>query len=149
MRPTKGVTLAQYFTRLGDFHGMGGGFMPTQIIGDLKLIEPLRSAPDWLTFAVSGPGSKRGLNRVLGRPVDAKWTETEWRREFDRLRKLIQPELERLGLGDLDAQSFQSCLCELDKFERARLGEGKPRRRFRPSSEPLPGKKRKLPDAAE
>src|SRR6476660_2214120 len=36
MRPTKGGTLAQYFTRLGDFHGMGGGFMPTQIIGDLR-----------------------------------------------------------------------------------------------------------------
>lgn len=150
MRPTPGLTLQRCFTRLSDFHGMGGGFMPAQVIADLKFIEPLRSAPDWMTFAVSAPGSRRGLNRVLGRPVDAPWTETEWRREFDRLRELIQPDLDRLGLGDLDAQSLQSCLCELDKYERVRLGEGKPRRRFRPSLEPLPGpKKKQFPEAAE
>jgi hypothetical protein len=29
-------------------------------------------------------------------------------------------------------------LCELDKFERVRLGEGKPKRRFVPDPEPLP-----------
>jgi hypothetical protein len=149
LRPTPGLTLQRYFTRLSDFHGFGGGFMPAQVIGDLKYVEPLRSAPDWTTFVVSGPGSRRGLNRVLGRDKDAKWTEGEWRRQFDRLRELIQPELERLGLGDLHAQDLQNCLCEMDKMERVRLGEGKPRRRFRPSSEPLPISKRAPHDAAE
>ena len=37
--------------------------------------------------------------------------------------------LERTGLGDLRAADLENCLCEMDKFERARLGEGKPKRR--------------------
>ena len=109
----------------------------------------LSRAPDWTTFAASGPGSRRGLNRVLGRPLDAKWSEGEWRAAFAQLRESIQPDLERLGLGDLDGQSLQSCLCELNKYLRVRGGEGKPRRRFVPSSEPLPPSPRDLVEAAE
>jgi hypothetical protein len=44
----------------------------------------------------------------------------------------VRGDLERVGLGDLHAQDLQNCLCEFDKFERARLGEGKPKRKFRP-----------------
>jgi hypothetical protein len=112
---------------------MSNGFMPAQVIGDLKYVKPLRSARDWTTFAVSGPGSRRGLNRLLGRPVDASLSEISWRTAFDELREIIAPNLERLGLGDLDAQSLQSCLCELDKMERERLGEGHPKNRYTPT----------------
>src|SRR5262249_5356968 len=146
LRPTHGETLTRYSARLGERHGLGGGFMPAQIIADLKYVAPLSAASDWATFAASGPGSRPGLNRVLGRPVHAPWTESGWRKEFDWLRTAIAPDLERIGLGDLHAQDLRNCLCELDKYERVRLGEGKPRRRFRPSPDPLPGG---LPDAAE
>jgi len=138
MSPKRGDTLAKYFGRLKEFHGMGGGFMPAQIVADIKFVKPLLDAPDWTTFAASGPGSRRGLNRVLGRPKDSPWSEESWRSAFARLREVIAPELVEMGLGDLDAQSLQSCLCELDKMERVRLGEGSPRRRFVPSTEPLP-----------
>ena len=124
MRPRTGETLASYHRRLGRYHGMGDGFMSAQIVADLKFVPPLRSAYDWMTFAVSGSGSRQGLNRVLGRPVDAPWTEAEWRREFDRLREAIMPELQREGLGDLSAQDLQNCLCEADKYERVLLDEG-------------------------
>ena len=40
--------------------------------------------------------------------------------------------LGRIGLGDLHAADLQNCLCEMDEFVRARLGEGKPKRRFVP-----------------
>lgn len=73
LRPQEGNTLAGYHRLLGEYHGMGTGFMPTQVVADLKFVEPLRSASDWMSFAVSGPGSRAGLNRVLGRLVDAKW----------------------------------------------------------------------------
>ena len=89
MRPTPGLTLARYFGRLSDFHGMGGGFMAGQVIADLKFVGPLKSASDWATFAVSGPGSRRGLNCVLGRPVKEPWSEFSWRTAFDRLRTAI------------------------------------------------------------
>ena len=131
LRPRKGETLASYHRALGEYHGMGTGFMPAQIVADLKYVEPLWSATDWFTFAVSGPGSKRGLNRIIGRDKDAPWTEAGWRKEFGHLCDKIIPDLKRLGLDDLSAQDLQSCLCELDKNERVRLGEGTPKRRFR------------------
>jgi hypothetical protein len=135
MRPKVGDKLANYHTRLSDFHGLGNGFMSAQVIADLKYVEPLRSASDWMTFAASGPGSRRGLNRVLGRPLDAPWNEREWRAALHRLHEAVTPELERAGIENLHAADFQSALCELDKFERVRLGEGKPRRRFVPTEE--------------
>lgn len=131
LRPKPGDTLARYFARLSDYPGMGGGFMPAQIIADLKYVEPLRSAPDWMTFAVSGPGSKRGLNRVLGRPADTPWAETEWRTEFDRLWAAVTPDLQRMGLADLHAQDRQNCLCEADKYLRVKSSEGRMKRHYK------------------
>ena len=106
--------------------------MAAQVVADIKYAAPLLNAPDWWTFAASGPGSRRGLNRVLGRPVDAKWDEYRWRAELRRLHEEIAPELERAGIGRLSAQDVQNCLCELDKYLRVKLGEGKPKQRFRP-----------------
>jgi hypothetical protein len=140
MRPRAGETLGGYRSRLGERHGFGGGFMPGQVIAYLKYAPPLCDAPDWATFVISGPGSRRGLNRVFGHPPDRKWpSEAAWRAAFNQLRAAITPDLERMGLGDLHASDLQSVLCELDKYERVRLGEGKPRRRFQPSPDPLPG----------
>jgi hypothetical protein len=98
----------------------------------MKYVWPLRRANDWRTFAASGPGSKRGLNRVLGRPVQTSWDEHGWRVQLRELHENITPELQRIGLGDLHAQDLQNCLCELDKYLRAKLGEGRPKRRFIP-----------------
>jgi hypothetical protein len=138
LRPREVDTLASWFARLSGFHGMGAGFMAAQIVADMKNVWPLAATADCWTFAASGPGSRRGLNRILGRAVDAKWTECGyygWRGEFARLREAIAPELARMGIW-LDAQDLQNCLCEFDKYERVRLGEGKPRRRFRPDHRP-------------
>ena len=84
------------------YHGMGDEFMPAQIVADLEICRAaaVRFRLDG-RLRCRGPGSRRGLNCVLGRPVDAPWTEAEWRKEFDRLREAIAPDLERLGLGDL------------------------------------------------
>jgi hypothetical protein len=98
MSPQPGTTLATYCARLMDFKGVGS-FMAGQIIADLKYVEPLRSAPDWKSFVISGPGSKNGLNRIMGRPVDALWTESAWQAAFRRLEAEIRPELLRIGLA--------------------------------------------------
>ena len=79
LRPRKGDTLEGYLAFFKPFSNMGNGFMPAQVIGDLKYVKPLRLAHDRMTFAVSGPGSRRGLNRLLGRPVDASLSERNWR----------------------------------------------------------------------
>ena len=130
VRPRAGDTLERFSTRLSDFKYLGS-FYRGQIIADLKYVEPLRSAADWMTFAEPGPGSKPGLNRVLGRPAEAPWTDNEWRGELRWLREDIAPELERLGLGDLHMQDLQNVCCEVNKFLRARSGERSMRRKYR------------------
>jgi alpha-glutamyl/putrescinyl thymine pyrophosphorylase clade 1 len=131
LRPRPGERLAEWHGRLVPRDGIAS-FMAAQIVADMKYVEPLRRANDWMTFAASGPGSKRGLNRVLGRPVKNSWDEYGWRVRLKELHKNITPELERIGLGDLHAQDLQNCLCELDEYLREKSGEGHPKRRFVP-----------------
>lgn len=127
LRPKSGDTLNRYHTLLGQFHGLGS-FMAAQVVADLKYVAPLNRASDWLTFAASGPGSRRGLNRVLGRDKDSGWAEDDWRTALERLRLEVARYLN--GFLDLHAQDLQNCLCEFDKYERVRLGEGRPRARY-------------------
>ena len=132
LQPRDDDSLHSYYGQLKGENGLGS-FMAGQVVADLKYVPPLKRARDWTTFVAPGPASRRGLNRVLGRPVDAPWRNDDtWRAAFRHLRERIMPELERIGLGDLHAQDLQNCLCEFDKYERVRLGEGKPKRRFVP-----------------
>jgi hypothetical protein len=105
-----------------------GSFISAQIIADLKYVDPLKQAHDWWTFAASGPGSMRGLNRLLSRQVNATWTEGKWRQELQGLAARIAPDLERIGIGRLHNQDLQNALCEFARYEKLRLREGTARR---------------------
>jgi hypothetical protein len=129
LRYQKGETLDAFHERLSNCFDMGS-FMAAQVVADAKYAGVMRLAPDWDTFAASGPGSRRGLNRVLESPVNDVWEEQEWRSCLKRLRNNLMPLLYEYSLPDLHAQDLQNCLCEFDKYERVRLGEGKPRSRY-------------------
>jgi alpha-glutamyl/putrescinyl thymine pyrophosphorylase clade 1 len=132
LRPRPGDTLRSYQVMLGQMWGIGS-FLTAQIIADLKYVEPLMNAADWYTFAASGPGSRRGLCRVQGKPV-SKWrelSEDRWWHELIRLRDTIMPCLKDTALYGAHAQDVQNWLCEFDKFERARLGEGRPKQTYK------------------
>lgn len=107
-----------------------GSFMAAQVLGDLKYNEDDKVWVDFDTFAASGPGSKRGLNRVMLRPVDAPWKEAEFRATLLELREATNSALP--GVLPITAQDIQNCLCEFDKYERVRLGEGRPKQKYRP-----------------
>jgi hypothetical protein len=122
VRPRKMDTLRAFADRVLSVKHQGS-FIVGQMIADAKYADPiLLQASDWQTFAISGPGSRRGLNRVLGRSVDAPWTENKWKEQLDFLHHCLAP-----PVTDLHAQDLQNCLCEFDKYERVRLGEGRPR----------------------
>lgn len=105
-----------------------GSFMAGQVIADLKFAPRWRKAPDWKYWAIPGPGSKRGLNRVYGRPVNAPWGKSaNWHSHLHALQAEITPRMQKINMVALSAQDLQGCLCEFDKYERVRLGEGKPR----------------------
>jgi hypothetical protein len=115
--------LQKLFDTLAEYHGFGGGFIAAQVIADLKYSIPWLCAPDWETFAAPGPGSKRGLNRVWGRPPDTPWGK-EWKTKLLELKAISDSHPTLTGLMPLHAQDLQNCLCEFDKYERAQAGEG-------------------------
>lgn len=129
LRPRNGDSLNSYHMLLGQMHGFGS-FLAAQVVADLKYTPPFEGAADWHSFAASGPGSRRGLNRVLARPVDAPWKEDDWRVALGRLREAVEPMFLAAGMEMLHNQDIQNCNCEFDKYERARLGEGRPKQRY-------------------
>lgn len=122
-------TLDSYFDELVKYDGLGS-FIAGQVIADLKFITPFYMASDRDIFVVSGPGSRRGLNRVMKNPVNAPWREYEWRDTLLKLRDAVLPKLP-VPIHALSAQDIQNCLCEFDKYERARLGEGTPKQIYK------------------
>lgn len=122
----KGMTLQEFHRHLTQFDGLGS-FMAAQVVADIKYAKPLLTAQDWYTWAASGPGSRRGLNRVVGRELDAPWREVEWLGALHQLHLQVEPLIKRADLPMLHAQDLQNCLCEFDKYERTRLGQGRPR----------------------
>lgn len=126
-------TLDMLHTDLTGFQGMGS-FTAAQVVADVKYTPAYRAAEDWHTFAASGPGSRRGLNRVVGNAPDVPWPEQAWRRELTVLRTEVLKKLPKY-LKDLHAQDIQNCLCEFDKYERARTGEGRPKQLYTPANQ--------------
>ena len=123
----KGRFLSQAFNIVGCLPGLGGsGFMAAQVICDLAYTHVLEDAPDWWTWCSWGPGSKRGMNRVLGNSVDCAIHQQRWKQHLDSLQEVI-----RLKLGmKLHARDVQSCLCEFSKYENALQGDGHLKRRY-------------------
>lgn len=130
IRPRKGDTLESFATRLQTLHDFGS-FMTGQVVADTKqLTSVLFDSPDWGSWAISGPGSRRGLNRVLGRELNQPWKEEDWLWWLQNVARKVQHPLLTKHNISVDNQDLQNCLCEFDKYERVRLGQGRPRSHY-------------------
>ena len=111
-----------------------GPFMAYQAVVDMRWTRYLCDAPDINTWAALGPGSRRGLNRLAGRPVGHPLRQEEGLAEMLEIRALInQPgALAPWVPTPLDLSDVQGCLCETDKHLRVTNGEGRPRARYVP-----------------
>lgn len=112
-----------------------GGFMAYEIVTDLRWTYLLEAATDTMTWCNPGPGCKRGIRRLVGddlprrksgsmkRSVSAPmgWQEVMLE-TLARIRKRILP---------FEMRDLEHSLCEWDKHERARLNDGKMKRRYR------------------
>lgn len=125
-------------------HGFGGsGFMTKEILldttytpfwGEWKMSpeDGRFSLPDdWWDWTPIGPGARRGASRVLGdedaNPLseDKSFSTIMWLMEEQDMRDM-SPLKARLAPHDIQFQ-----LCEFDKYERVRLGQGRPRSRYK------------------
>lgn len=130
-RPTGKDTLQSFFDRLNTAQGMGK-FMSAQVVADMKYANPLMFAEDWWSFAEPGPGSLRGMRRMLGLDVTDTKQDKHWKKNLSQLLEMVNVNFE----GDpeihlLHAQDLQNSLCEVDKYLRTLTGEGKPKQQYR------------------
>lgn len=107
-----------------------GSFMSAQVIADLKYYKQFQQHRDWDTFAASGPGSRRGMNRLLGVDARAAMSEAKWQSYMSKLYPIMSQWAEEKGLPHLHAQDLQNCLCEYDKYVRCKSGEGRPKQKY-------------------
>lgn len=126
-QPT-GKNLQAYSEWLQEVDGIGS-FMAGQIIADLKNTgnTPWFAAEDWYAFCTPGPGSKRGLNRLMGRAPTVPMSDKKFQSEVLEAHSLT---LEVPEIPIICMQDVQNCLCEFDKYMRVKNGEGRPRQTY-------------------
>lgn len=117
IRPVSGDTLDSFHKRLIQYRDMGS-FMAGQVVADTKYAprDPLAFAPDFFSWATSGPGSMKGLNYVAERDPATTFNEKGWRAEFAIFQQEVAPYLD--SLPPITGQDLQNCLCEFSKWRR-------------------------------
>jgi hypothetical protein len=127
--PVDRSSMQNTHTKLLEAFGMGS-FMAGQIVADLRWAMKGRWG-DRRIWAPIGPGSKRGMNRLYERGLGDTLTQTAFE---TNLAILIQRANDRLPTAiteRMEAQDWQSTLCEYDKYIRALQGEGKPKQLYK------------------
>lgn len=126
--PTHPNTMQEVWKLLYGKPGIGS-FMAGQAVADLRWVHHELPWEDRLTWAPEGPGSIRGINRLLGRPLESRMPNKDWLdavvRAYAQARARLPRHFRRLELMDM-----QNCLCEYDKYRRLTLKEGTVRSRY-------------------
>ena len=119
---TDQLTCSAVATYLQNIEGIST-FMAGQVVADLKNTpgHPLADAPDWNSFALPGPVSRRGMDWLHATHIP----EGKWLEELH----VLQHRLATDGII-LCAQDVQNCLCEFDKYCRVTTGTGRSKRRY-------------------
>jgi len=108
------------FETLRSVKGLGS-FLAGQIVADLKNDRYLVGVPDWETFSVLGPGSKKGLDYIFGPGT----TERTYEARIDLLDKITEGKIPKLHRQDL-----QNTMCEYQKYVKYKMGLGGRQRRY-------------------
>lgn len=106
-----------------------GSFMVGQIVADLRWAV----TGEWLDkyeWAPMGPGSKRGMNRIMEVSTNATMSQEAFLSELTKLIQIGKHGLPKSLTERLEAQDWQNTLCEFDKYERCLHGEGKPKQKY-------------------
>jgi hypothetical protein len=111
-----------------------GKFAAYEIVTDLRHTYLLENAPDIMTWANPGPGCIRGLYRLRGLPLSSRGNSDclprpdGWLEQMQELLALAQKRMPKMPKFEM--REVEHSLCESDKYERARLGDGKLKRTY-------------------
>jgi len=108
-----------------------GSFMSGQVAADLRWATSV-VFKDRLRWAAIGPGSRRGMNRLLGRDIKSPMSQTEFNHWFgtdvlEYTKSLIPRSISKR----LEAIDYQNCLCEFDKYERTLFDGRRPKSKYK------------------
>lgn len=114
--------------------GFGGtGFMTKEVLQDVihgTTVFPGEPV-DLNTWCPAGPGARRGLNCVYGRPLDASVSDSNATKEMLELFHLKDQYVsENVRALNMDLHCIQFQLCEWAKYVKVREGLGRPRSRY-------------------
>lgn len=143
LEPKQGDTLESSFNKLMTVKGYGP-FISYEVITDLRHTRYLENATDIMTWANPGPGAMRGIQRMMGleisneyghkAPPDVRAQYPNREGYIDTIRYLLSvaQEFGFKWYPILEMRDIEHSLCEWDKYERTRTGEGRPRSKFNP-----------------
>lgn len=128
-------TLEWAHSRLMQFPYIGS-FMAYEIVTDLRHTGCLENATDINQWASAGPGAARGLGRVAD--FGADYYNYASRKDQAQMQSFMHLILQMSWEGEYwsklwprwEMREVEHTLCEFDKYERARLGEGRPKQRY-------------------
>lgn len=127
--PSEPKTMQEVWKALNGLPGIGS-FMAGQAVADLRYICPELPWSDRFSWAPQGPGSIRGVNRLLGHPPRGRLPYNEWlatlRAAYAALAARLPVTFRRLELMDM-----QNVCCEVDKYIRLSNNEGTVRSKYR------------------
>lgn len=111
---------------------MVGSFVAYEFACDLRYTSILHKAKDVHTWANPGPGAKRGINRLLGRPYDGpSLRPDELQEEMKALLKMAPHKLSKWHKGrTFEMREIEHSLCEFDKYSRVINDQGRPRSKY-------------------
>ena len=124
----KSATVKAWHRWLCEVRGRGD-FIAYQVCIDLMHRRVLRETPDRETWAACGGGTLRGLNRVYGRPVKFVLSQARALDEIREVHRQLRRALPKMNISLADSTGV---MCEVDKYLRVKLGEGKMRRKYEP-----------------
>lgn len=115
--------------------GFGGtGFMSKEVLTDAMETSFFGPVNDLFTWSPFGPGARRGLVRAFGQPLEKKINSDValrlGRALYSALSHGVLNEDMPQPYKDFTLHDLQFVMCEFDKYERIRLGQGRSKRGY-------------------
>ena len=109
-----------------------GKFLSYEIACDLRFTKLLENATDKLTWANMGPGAQRGLKRLglpFGNQQQGLVSMQLLYRQLTKSKNLLETHILNAEVP-FELREVEHSLCEMDKYMRVKMGEGRPRSKY-------------------